>query len=121
MKENPLLPAVGDWVGFVLQGGRTEREVRKAKVIGRFVDETEKLPGLCKKYGRNEEEVCREFGMYVNLIVLLEEGDLSPEHNDRSGAFEINGVRHSEKKMPGTYHFLPYEVVLVVSDDSEKA
>jgi len=119
MKENPLLPAVGDWVGFVLQGGLTEREVRKAKVVGRFVDETEKLPGLCRKYGRSEEEVCREFGMYVNLIVLLEDGDLSPDR--LAGSFEIRGVRHNEKRSPGTWHFLPYEVVLVVADESEKA
>lgn len=117
MNEDPLLPAVGEWVGFVLQGGPTEGEVRKACVTGRFVDDLSNLPRIAKRYGRSEDDMLKEFGRYVNLTVLLEDGDLPGIVN--GNVFEIRSVRHEEKQTLGTWHFLDVQVVVIAQEPDE--
>lgn len=100
--EPTLLPNIGEWVNFVLLGGPCEGEVRPALVTGRFVDDLSGLSKLAKRYGRNEDECLKEFGMHVNLSVRLDDGDLPGIAN---GVFEIRSVRFDENKSKSTWHW----------------
>lgn len=102
------LPELGAWVGFVLQGGPTEGQVRDALVTGRFIDDPSRLTALARKYGTKEKSASVEsirgmFGDRVNLIVKLQDGDLPGVATGPT--FEIQSVQYDKTRRVGTWHF----------------
>lgn len=97
-----MLPLIGEWVNFVLQGGPCEGQFRRALCTGRFVDDLSGLPKLAKRYGRSEAECLNEFGMHAHLTVQLEPGDLP---GVAETVFDIRAVRYNDRKTLGTWHW----------------